>query len=87
MLNWSQKVWIRFFALERETSCTYQKEKRLEQKKFEEFKVHNLATLFQLLLITLSLCVVANEEEIEVEHKIIIYIPTLKGKPWTHSYY
>jgi hypothetical protein len=30
--------------------------------------------------------VVANEEEIEVEQKIIIYTPTFEGKPSSHSY-
>jgi hypothetical protein len=30
--------------------------------------------------------VVANEEEIEMEQKIIIYIPTFEGRPYSHSY-
>jgi hypothetical protein len=30
--------------------------------------------------------VVANEEEIEVEQIIVIYIPTFESKPLSHSY-
>jgi len=34
--NRSQKVRIHIFALERETSCTYQKEEKLQQREIQE---------------------------------------------------
>jgi hypothetical protein len=32
-----RKIWICVFALKKETSCTYQKEERLEQKEIQEW--------------------------------------------------
>jgi len=37
VLDWGRKVQIHLFRLEKETSCTYQKEKMLEQKEILEW--------------------------------------------------
>jgi hypothetical protein len=35
--DWGRKFWIHVFAWEKETSCTYKKEERLEQRELQEW--------------------------------------------------